>query len=801
MKKIWLSFLFILFTVAGGFCSTTWTLQGNSYTVDTLYHAYIGPGTTQTSLKLTGTQNLRVFYTTTDLTNQYVDVRAIMAGDKVSSTSTVANMAKSHSTSSRTYFAGVNADFFGPDPCGATVVDNEVFNTTNSSSWQQFGMDANRVPQFFNSKDFTCTLSGSFGNKAILVNVGRGSNKLVLYTNRFGSSTGTNTYGSEIVVVPQGAWGDTLKLKVSGSPVASVGDMTIPSGSYVLSGNGTMATFINGLTDGQELTFTSSVSGLTGKITQTLGGRPFIVSGGKVLDTESALDHLVSLNPRTAVGFDASKTKLVMLVVDGRSTISVGVVSKVLADIMINVGCTEAMNFDGGGSSTLYVNGFGVLNQVSDGAERGVTDGLFLATDAPADNVIAAIRFNDVSKRLPKYGYYKPVFYGYNKYGVLISSDLKGVKLSCDAGLGAVQGDGETLFCNGSGTYALTATYNGVSTTIPVTIVGGVPAFRLANAIDDGYRGYQVEVQTTVGEEQMPIDNQALTWSSDDQSIATIDANGIVKGVKDGTTIIRGKVDTFEGVLNVTVEKPTAHIQAVEKSLDPSTWTITQSGGSGIQATAHDNGMTLTYTGASSRAPFIKLAKPITLWSIPDTIRIRINPGNANIKTLTFSTVANGTTVNTAKTLSLTANAENIIDLPTASWCEATDRANYPIKLSYLYFGMGTSTSGTAYTIDIPGIETIYNVMSAGIRSVKADRSNAIRIYPNPATSNVVTVSLPSTDNAKIMFYNASGSLVKEQYSNGSAQVSVSVDEMPSGLYLVNVIQSGKSSTSKLIVK
>ena len=39
-----------------------WTLQGNTYTVDTLFHAPIGPGTTQTSLRVEGAYNLNVFY-------------------------------------------------------------------------------------------------------------------------------------------------------------------------------------------------------------------------------------------------------------------------------------------------------------------------------------------------------------------------------------------------------------------------------------------------------------------------------------------------------------------------------------------------------------------------------------------------------------------------------------------------------------------------------------------------------------------------------------------------------------------
>ena len=66
MKRL-ISCVLALLYVMAGFASGTWILHGKEYRVDTLYHAYIGPGTTQTSIKLAGPVNLRVFYTTTDL--------------------------------------------------------------------------------------------------------------------------------------------------------------------------------------------------------------------------------------------------------------------------------------------------------------------------------------------------------------------------------------------------------------------------------------------------------------------------------------------------------------------------------------------------------------------------------------------------------------------------------------------------------------------------------------------------------------------------------------------------------------
>ncbi|MEZ4761958.1 MAG: phosphodiester glycosidase family protein [Calditrichia bacterium] len=58
-------------------------------------------------------------------------------------------------------------------------------------------------------------------------------------------------------------------------------------------------------------------------------------------------------DPRTAVGFTADN-RVIMLVADGRSsTWSNGVSLPELANIMIELGCVEAMNLDGGGSSQM----------------------------------------------------------------------------------------------------------------------------------------------------------------------------------------------------------------------------------------------------------------------------------------------------------------------------------------------------------------------------------------------------------------------------------------------------------------
>src|SRR5574344_1721092 len=270
------------------------------------------------------------------------------------------------------------------------------------------------------------------------------------------------------------------------------------------------------------------------------------------------------------------------------------------------------------------------MNQPSDGSERAVANGMFAVLDAPEDNTIAEIQFVDYAMKFPKYGIYTPKFYGYNKYGMLIDTDVKGVTLSCPNTIGVIQND-STFFGNGMGIELLTDHIGTMTTAITVTVVEpeGV-SYRIPNLLIDGYRKYKVEVQATVNEELMPIDAAALAWSSNDENIATVEANtGVISGVSNGTVKVNGTVGTFSGDINVTVEKPSAHVMPMDANLDVSTWKLTQSGGKDIAATPFENGVKITYTGASGRAPNIKMAKTLTLWSLPDAMQLRINPGES----------------------------------------------------------------------------------------------------------------------------------------------------------------------------
>ena len=806
MKKILLSVALCSFTALSGIASTEWTLQGNVYSVDTLSHELVGPGTTLTKLALGGYHKERIFYTTTDLTNENVEIKAVKGKNTLTGLETVSSMSKSRSNSEYSYFSGVNADFFSMSAptysIGSVIVDGEVFIGKNNG-WPGFGLDSKKKP-YAGTIVFGGKVKSATAENAITgVNKGRGENDMIIYTPKM-ANTETNAYGTEVSLEPvEGAKivpGKTAKMKVSCAP-ANAGSMVVPATGYVLSGHGTAAAFVAGLKEGDILDVELQVSfnGVNANITQSVGGQPMILSNNEVLNTDGVIDHLPTLQPRTAVGYSADGTKLVMMVVDGRSGISSGVTSKELAEIMRYVGCSEALNFDGGGSSAMYHSTFGVINRPSGNAERSVTDGLFVACKKAADNEIKSISFKDYSLFLPKYGFYKPVIYGYSATGELISTNVEGYKLSCSAELGEVKDNGLTLFCNGNGTHKLTATFNGATAELPVTVSEGVLSFRLQNVIEDSYKGYQVEVVSTISGENYSVDPTALTWSSDNESVAKVSASGLVTGVSNGVAKITGKLNEFTATLNVTVEVPTGHTVAIDPNTDMTTWKFSQSGCVVSAKNSLPAGMKLTLTGQKGRSPYLKIAKDVKVYSVPDSIQIRFSPNGMPLSSISVGvTNAKGdlksykqslTNINTAK--------ENVLKIAVSDIFETADRGLYPITFNYLNFGLKTMVTGKKYEFEIPGIEVIYKeVEQSGVENIVVEEDE-IAVYPNPVKAGEPVTVSGVEGCEKVSVYTLSGELVAEVVGNESGFVTLSTASMSAGVYLIkynNIIK-------KLIVK
>jgi hypothetical protein len=192
-----------------------------------------------------------------------------------------------------------------------------------------------------------------------------------LYTPRWGDAPGhavtdsTRPRNVRQVVVRHGRVVRNTRSVTSASPIRG----------RILLGRGPGASALaRQLPVGSRISFDVSA---TGSPRVAVSGRQVLVAGGDVATTDDT-----ELHPRTAVGIDTDDDRVLLVVVDGRSEASSGYTLLQLADLMVQLGADEALNLDGGGSSTMAVTPPGgaltVANTPSDGEQRPVPEGLEL---------------------------------------------------------------------------------------------------------------------------------------------------------------------------------------------------------------------------------------------------------------------------------------------------------------------------------------------------------------------------------------------------------------------------------------
>jgi exopolysaccharide biosynthesis protein len=109
-----------------------------------------------------------------------------------------------------------------------------------------------------------------------------------------------------------------------------------------------------------------------------VGGGPVLIDHGMIhISNETEMmftgKAIADKHPRTAMGFSNRDSSLIILVVQGRFPgIAEGATLQHMAKILYDIGCFEALNLDGGGSSCLLVNGKNTIQPSDKGEQRPV---------------------------------------------------------------------------------------------------------------------------------------------------------------------------------------------------------------------------------------------------------------------------------------------------------------------------------------------------------------------------------------------------------------------------------------------
>ena len=155
--------------------------------------------------------------------------------------------------------------------------------------------------------------------------------------------------------------------------------MTVKSTSTVVLSSklvGAGATWIKSLTVGSRVRVGWS-DGMPDAV-DMVSGSADVLANGVIQYSSTCHENLCLKNPRTAVGITATGG-IILLVVDGRSSASVGLTLYELGKEMKALGAVNAVNLDGGGSATMWLKGLGVVNHPTDyTGERPVSNAIVI---------------------------------------------------------------------------------------------------------------------------------------------------------------------------------------------------------------------------------------------------------------------------------------------------------------------------------------------------------------------------------------------------------------------------------------
>ena len=124
---------------------------------------------------------------------------------------------------------------------------------------------------------------------------------------------------------------------------------------------------------------------------EAIGGATMLIKDGQISVSESE----TTKNPRTAVGIKADGNVLILSANGRQEPFSSGYTYYELAEKMLELGCVDALNLDGGGSATYLAQYAGtdelvLANSPSDGQERSVSSSLFVVSNSEKTGVFGS---------------------------------------------------------------------------------------------------------------------------------------------------------------------------------------------------------------------------------------------------------------------------------------------------------------------------------------------------------------------------------------------------------------------------
>ena len=273
--------------------------------------------------------------------NDSLEVEPAIASETLAARSKISNIAKRENA-----IVAINGGYFKPQtgvPLGTLMINKKVYTgpiyDRVAMGISENGYDMARVELRANLVTNAGELKIDNVNQPRML-----STHVIAFTPDWGEvSPPSPKYGMQIVVKD----GKLIR--------TSQAQNTIPKNGFVIVGPESK---LKDFTGAKDYKLDIKINPEWKDVNHIISGGPYLVKNGEVFVdmTEQKLSAIGGRNPRTAIGY-TKDNNLIMITADGREGESIGLTLTELAKLMKQLGCINAMNLDGGGSTVMFIKG------------------------------------------------------------------------------------------------------------------------------------------------------------------------------------------------------------------------------------------------------------------------------------------------------------------------------------------------------------------------------------------------------------------------------------------------------------
>lgn len=499
MKKIICPiFLFVFLSSFVTAQAADWTKEYSEEIEDGVLYKYY--------LKYDSTGFSKLHVVECDLDNPKVDVEVLTAENGSSYLENTKVMAEKNGT-----LAAINGDFFNmtskkTNMLGVVYQDAKMVSSPSKDVWATFGItDAGTV--IMDYFGFSGKVISPQGYETELYQI----NKVPV------------TGGSVSMLTSK--WGKTAYLEDNmqallikdgrvTAKVSQKGDVAFGDNDRMLLANVAVNGFFDNFNIGDEVKIEYYLTGCNENLKEATGGNTILVADGKRADFTNVSSGYAQ---RTAAAVDKSGKKLMLAVCEGRKTNCRGMTQAQLADALIEIGAYRAINFDGGGSSTMVVknvmaDSYEVKNSVS--SLRNVATSVGVVNNQPYIGVAVSGKLELSDKNILKGDYVEPYYKFFDANAHVVAAENVALSSSDPQ---AVIKDGR-VYLNTDGRHKIYAEFGGVRLEAEVNVISDIQSAYIYPEKIEMNKGENREFSLTVWDfdgNMAYVHPEAVGWISD----------------------------------------------------------------------------------------------------------------------------------------------------------------------------------------------------------------------------------------------------------------------------------------------